>query len=287
MIKDVGKSIRTKLLNIATKEKQEYMKILGRYFHERLLYRISKSQYKINLLLKGSTLLYAHYLFSSRPTIDVDLLGDRISSDSEHMLNVFKEILVIECAEDGVVFDIETIAVKPIAIEKEYPGINLTVRAHLDTIDYPVSLDIGFGDIVTPKPTLLDYPTLIETTPDIEIYAYSLETLIAEKFQTMIERDVDNSRMKDFYDVYGLLVSEDIDHTILHEAIKNTFSNRGTKYTEGKNLFTDDFAKDEKRNQMWNSFIRKLRIKDDISFVEVMAIIKSNLQQYWNVEIVG
>ena len=163
MIKDHGQSIRSKLLNISKAEKQEYMTVLGRYFHERLLYRISISRYKSNLMLKGSSLLYAHYQFAARPT-----------------------------------FDIESIKAEPIAIEKKYPGTNLSFEAHLHTIVYQVSIDIGFGDVVTPHPILIDYPLLVKGVPSVDVYSYSLETLIAEKFQAMIERDVDNSRMKIF-----------------------------------------------------------------------------------------
>lgn len=287
MTKNIGKSIRTKLLNIAQKEKQEYMKILGRFFHERILYRISQSDYKEQFLLKGSSLLYAHYMFSARPTIDIDLLGNHISNDMNHIKNVFAIILDIKCEEDGVIYDVDSIKANSIAIEKKYPGINLTFDAHLDTIVYPVSIDIGFGDIVTPHPVSLDYPTLINSIPPVEILSYSLETLIAEKFQTMIERDVDNSRMKDFYDVYHLLISENIDHDLLRDAIKNTFANRGTKFIEGKNLFTAKFANDEFRNRLWKGFLRKLRLNDTITFSEVMQLIRLNLQPYWSKDIIG
>lgn len=282
MIKNCGKSIRAKLLNLATKEKQEYMKILGRYFHERLLYRISMSQYKPHLLLKGSSLLYAHYMFTARPTIDIDFLGHQISNDMAHIKAVFKEIMAIECPTDGVVFDAESIEAKIIAVEKKYPGINLSFNAHLDTIIYPVSIDIGFGDVVTPCPLSLNYPTLINSVPSVEILSYSLETLIAEKFHAMIDRDIDNSRMKDFYDVYHLFLSGDVNKDLLKIAIHNTFANRGTHYVDGKNLFEDSFANDPMRNQSWKGFLKKLRLKDDVEFSEVMAVICKNLKPYWN-----
>lgn len=282
MIKNYGKSIRAKLLNLAKSEKQEYMKILARYFHERLLYRVSQSEYKPHLLLKGSSLLYAHYMFTARPTIDIDLLGHQISNDMEYIKDVFREIMMIECTEDGVVFDKDSLVAKPIAVEKKYPGINLSFNAHLDTIVYPVSIDIGFGDVVTPCPVSLDYPILIESVPSVEILSYSLETLIAEKFHAMIDRDVDNSRMKDFYDVYHLFLSEDVNRELLEEAIRNTFMNRGTHYIEGKNLFDEGFAKDPARNQKWKGFLKRLRLKDKVEFYDVMDIIRKNLEPYWN-----
>ena len=284
MIKDYGQSIRTKLLNISKTEKQEYMKVLGRYFHERLLYRISVSQYKSNLMLKGSSLLYAHYQFAARPTIDIDLLGEHIDRDQRNLVTVFKEILSIPCEEDGVTFDVETIQAEPIAIEKKYPGTNLSFVAHLHTIVYQVSIDIGFGDVITPHPVLINYPLLVKGVPSVDVYSYSLETLIAEKFQAMIERDVDNSRMKDFYDLYHLFHTEDIDYEVLQEAIRNTFANRNTSYSENKHLFDEDFANDANRNMRWKAFLKKLRLKDETTFPEVMATLRENLQKYWNPE---
>ena len=111
--------------------------------------------------------------------------------------------------------------------------------------------------MVTPHPVLIDYPLLVKGVPSVDVYSYSLETLIAEKFQAMIERDVDNSRMKDFYDLYHLFHTEDIDKEVLKEAIRNTY---------------------------WKAFLKKLRLKDETTFPEVMATLKENLQQYWNPE---
>ena len=201
MTKNIGKSIRTRLLNLAKEEKQEYMKVLVRYLHERLLFRISASPYKSHFLLKGSSLLFALDGFKARPTIDIDLLGERISNDRENLKEVFQKVCAIECEDDGVTFDADSLELEPIAVEKKYPGTCVKVVAHLDTIIQQVSVDIGFGDVITPYPLSLDYPSLLPDVPSVELYAYSLETLIAEKFHTMIDRDESNSRMKDFFDV--------------------------------------------------------------------------------------
>ena len=186
MTKNIGKSIRTRLLNLAKKEKEDYMKLLVRYLHERLLFRISASPYKSHFLLKGSSLLYALDEFKARPTIDIDLLGEHISNDSENLKGVFQKVCAIECEDDGVTFDAASLELEPIAIEKKYPGTCVKVVAHLDTILQKVSVDIGFGDVVTPYPLSLDYPLLLPGVPAVELYAYSLETFIAEKFHAMV-----------------------------------------------------------------------------------------------------
>ena len=122
MTKNIGKSIKTRLLNLARDEKQEYMKVLVRYLHERLLYRISISTYKSHFLLKGSSLLFALDGFKARPTIDIDLLGEKISNDHKNLHNAFRNICSIACEEDGVVFDADSLTLEPIAVEKRYPG---------------------------------------------------------------------------------------------------------------------------------------------------------------------
>ena len=278
MIKNIGKSIRTRLLNLAKEEKQEYMKVLVRYLHERLLFRISASPYKSHFLLKGSSLLFALDGFKARPTIDIDLLGERISNDRENLKEVFQKVCAIECEDDGVTFDAASLELEPIAVEKKYPGTCVKVMAHLD---------IGFGDVVTPYPLSLDYPLLLPDVPAVELYAYSLETLIAEKFHAMVDRDESNSRMKDFFDVYQLFTNHEIDRELLAEAIVSTFKNRSTPYRENLALFTDKFAEDATRNIWWKAFLKKIRWKEQIGFSVVMRCIKENLQTYWNKEALG
>lgn len=178
MTKNIGKSVRTRLLNLAKEEKQDYVKVLVRYLHERLLFRISASPYKSHFLLKGSSLLFALDGFKSRPTIDIDLLGDRISNDQEKIKEAFLKVCKIECKDDGVTFDSASLELEPIAVDKKYPGTCVKLVAHLDTIVQQVSVDIGFDDVVTPYPLPLDYPLLLPNIPPVELYAYSLETLI-------------------------------------------------------------------------------------------------------------
>lgn len=284
MTTSYGRSIRDRLLNLAKSEGHDYMKVLVRYLHERLLYRISVSEYKSHFLLKGSSLLYAFDMFKARPTIDIDLLGEGINRDSEYLESVFSRIARVDCPVDGVIFDAESIESHSIAAEKKYPGTCITMTAHLDTIIQPVSIDVGFGDIVTPCPLSLDYPLLIDCVPQVELYAYSLETLIAEKFHAMVDRDEGNSRMKDFFDVFYLFKNHDIDRELLKEATTATFKNRGMVYRDNLKLFIPDFAKDLRRNIQWNAFLRKIRWKETITFEEVMELIRINLSDYWNNE---
>lgn len=284
-IKNYGKSVKTKLLNLMNSSGYKYMYLLARYFNERLLYRVSVSPYRENFLLKGGSLLYALNGLETRPTIDIDFMARRISRDREHLEKVFREILSIECEEDGVTFDVEGLRSEPITVEKEYPGTRFFVTAQMDTIVYPMSMDIGFGDVVTPGPVSVDFPLLLQDVPGINIKAYSMETVVAEKFHAMVERDVNNSRMKDFFDCYQILTTKELDDEMLYEAIKATFDNRELVYNANLQLFNDDFCTDEVRLKCWEVFLKKIQWKESLPFADVMAVITVRLKglydKYW------
>ena len=285
--RNIGMPIKTRLLQFSQESQMDYMKILVRYLHERLLYRVSISTYRDKLLLKGSSLLYAYERWDARPTLDIDLLGHRISNSEDNIRSIMTEICQLECPEDGVTFDADSIQLEPIALEKKYPGLCVTINAHLDTIKQAVSLDIGFGDIITPEAMPLDYPTILSDIPEANLMAYSLDTLIAEKFHAMVDRDEQNSRMKDFYDVYQLFSKKAVNTDLLEEAIVNTFRNRGTYYHEHLHLFDKEFATNPNRNMRWKAFLRKIRTSEHIEFEEVMAVLRENLQRYWNKELLA
>lgn len=284
-IKNHGRSVKTRLLNLMKSSGYKYMYLLSRYFNERLLYRVSVSSYRDNFMLKGGTLLYALNGLQTRPTIDIDFLAHRISRDRVHLEKVFREILSIECEEDGVSFDVDRLRSEPITIEKQYPGTRFFVNALMDTIVFPMSMDIGFGDVVTPSPVSVDFPLLLPDVPSINIQAYSLETVVAEKFHAMLVRDVSNSRMKDFFDCYQILTSKGIDNEMLYEAIRATFDNRELVYNANLQLFGEGFCADEVRLKRWKVFLKKIQWKNALLFADVMAEITGRLKcfydRYW------
>ena len=284
--KNYGKSVKTRLLNLMNETGYKYMYLLARYFNERLLYRVSVSQYKDNFLLKGGSLLYAMDGLNARPTIDVDFMAERISRDREFLTKVFQEILGIVCDEDGVTFDTENITMEPITVEKKYPGTRFFFTAHMDSIIHKMSVDIGFGDVVTPYPASIDFPLLLPNIPSVNLQAYSLETVIAEKFHTMLDRDEYNSRMKDFFDCYQLLTKRQLDDETLYDAIKATFDNLELEYNPKLKLFTAEFVNDANRQMQWKLFLRKIQWKEELSFNVVMQAITDRLkpmaEKYWD-----
>ena len=284
MTKNYGASNKAKLLNIAQQtEGQTYMQVLLRFIQERFLYRLSVSEYREHFFLKGGVLLYAHERFNARPTIDMDFMGDRIDRDKENIKKAFQTICAIQCKEDGITFDCgeNDVTVEDIALEREYNGVCVSLTAHLDTIVQSISMDVGFGDVIIPQPVDLDYPLLLENLPVVNVRAYSLEMVVAEKFQTMIDRAESNSRMKDFFDVYTILRSGKVDLEVLEEAVREVLVNRGTSYMDGHPLFGLEFVASEQRQMMWRAFLRKMKYPEALGFDEVMAVIVAVLKPMW------
>ena len=166
-----------------------------------------------------------------------------------------------------------------VAAKRTLDNALLLIRELIKTCD-KYSMDVGFGDIITPAPVDLSYPVLLDTLPEVDILAYSLETVVAEKYQAMIDHATENSRMKDFFDVYRILKAGNIDLNTLQEAITATFENRGTAISTEYSLFEDSFATDAKRNIMWNSYLKKIKFKEPLTFQEVWTYITQELKQY-------
>jgi len=227
------------------------------------------------LILKGGAFIYAMQGLKSRPTIDVDLLGTQISNDIEALCEAFRQICTIE-SEEGVEFNPRSIVGELITQHGKYKGVRLYIDAPFHTVRQRIQIDVGFGDIVIPLVQKLEYPILLDDMQVPAIQAYSKEAVIAEKFQAMIELSVANNGMKDFYDVYILLFSNEFDNDTLEEAIKATFANRKTSYTECHALFTSEFATNTQRKRSWTAFLNKINRDKELAFEEVMRLIVNN-----------
>jgi len=275
-----AQSIKARLLNMADGDNRKYQQLIVRYFHERLLFRLSQSKYRERFILKGGALLYAYEEFIPRPTLDIDFMGCRIDNDKAKILSVFREIASMSYPEDGIIFHTETLTAEDITVEKKYPGVRISQMANIGSYRQNLTFDIGFGDVIVPKPQVLEYPALFDAMEEPEILAYSLETVVAEKFQTMIDRGRFNSRMKDYFDLYRIFSVHQFDNTLLSDAIKATFENRGTAFVEGHDFFSEDFAQDTMLNQQWRNYIRKMKL-DLPSFSEIHDSITNWLKPYW------
>jgi predicted nucleotidyltransferase component of viral defense system len=270
-------SLQDKLRNIAKSAGKDFQLILTRYFQERLLFRLSQSEYNEHFCLKGGALLYALERETSRPTLDLDLLSLKIRIDKARFDEIFRKICNIISPQDGVQFDIEKISVVEIMEQRRYAGLQIKIPVSLGTMRQLIKIDIGFGDVVTPPPGKMTYPTLLDMAAP-EIQAYSPETVIAEKFEAMIDLAESNSRMKDFYDVYQLLSKKRYAPETLKSAIAQTFQNRQTILRPNHPLFTADFANDPSRRQLWASFLRRTKLDESLGLDTVLGLIREVLK---------
>lgn len=265
-------SVKDRLKKQAIEEKKTMQDKIVMYGLERTIYRLSISEYAERFTLKGGIFLYA--LFNgdyTRATTDIDLLAQCISNDIEEMKKVFKEIFSIKC-DDALRFDLNTLDVIYITEFKEYHGVKVSILGHLDKTKVPISIDIGFGDIVYPERMKMDFPVLLDM--DIpKVYAYSINSVVAEKFEAFVSLGLANSRYKDFYDIYVLSDRYNFDGTELMNAIKETFNHRGTSFDDIA-AFEDGFADDETRLMRWNSFVKKKKALVKLSFEETVQLLK-------------
>lgn len=216
---------------------------------------MSISPYSENFTLKGGIFLYA--LFNgdyARATVDIDLLAQRIGNDTEKMKQVFTDIFSRE-TEDPLRFDFDSLDVHAITEFKDYHGVNVSIMAYLDRTRIALSIDIGFGDVIYPERVKMEFPVVL-SDENPEIYAYSLASCVAEKFEAIVSLGYENSRLKDYYDLYVLASSYDFDRRELQEAFKETFGHRNTGFDDIV-AFEDGFAGDNVRRSRWNAFTKK------------------------------
>lgn len=269
-------SIKAKLTNIAKSSGRLYHDVLVMYGLERTIYRISVSNFADHFILKGGVLLYAIIGDGfTRNTTDIDLLAQSIDNDIDRMMHIFSEIFSRE-TEDQLRYDLASIKVQSITEFKDYHGINVSAFAYLDKTRIPISIDIGYGDVVFPGKREIIYPTLLDmTAPSID--AYPLATVLAEKFEIIVSLGYGNSRYKDYFDIYELIHRYDYSGNELKEAIERTFSHRKTGFDDIV-VFEDEFWVDSSRERKWNTFIKKKRAMTSVDFGVIGSSIKTFFQ---------
>ncbi len=276
-VKNKPASIIARLKNIAKENGIDYNSILILYMQERFLYRLSVSPYANNFLLKGGLLLFCIDKFNTRPTIDIDFLAYKIQNKRENLMNILSKVARVQC-DDGIIFRVTDITVETIMEHGLYRGIRAGITCNLGKVRNRLQIDIGFGDVVIPKPAEIEFPVLLETNEIPLVQAYTLESSIAEKFEAMIKLSFLNSRMKDFYDIYILSNRKTFEGRILQEAIIQTFERRRTKFEKNPLIFQDLFINSSEKQREWDNFKKRIRAENPETFSDVMLQIKVFLQ---------
>ncbi|MET0105076.1 MAG: nucleotidyl transferase AbiEii/AbiGii toxin family protein [Sedimenticola sp.] len=255
--KNIAASVRDRLLALAKERGEDFQLLLTQYGLERLLYRLSQSGYRDRFILKGAMLFVLWGDQPHRATRDVDFLAFGDNSEAA-VLEIFRELCGIPIEGDGLTLMANSVQVEVIRDEMEYGGIRVRLFGDLAGARVPIQADIGFGDAVTPEAKEIEYPTLLGSSEAPRLRAYPRETVVAEKYQTLVNLGMANSRMKDFYDLWVIARDFDFDGETLSEAIRNTFSRRQTPlpgYTPSG--LSAEFHEDTQKNNQWNAFLRK------------------------------
>lgn len=263
---------------IENKYDLNYYEILQRYMFERVLERISLSKYQDNFILKGGLLLSAMFGIDNRMTKDMDATITGIDVSKDKMLKVLNEILSINL-KDGIKFDV--VDITDIREDDEYGGNKYHIVGKLQSLKVNLEIDISTGDRVTPRELKYKYPLIFEDRTII-ISSYNIETILAEKIETVLRRGVFNSRMKDFYDIYYFLTKlrKEIDINILKEAVDNTFSKRDSfEYLNDYQQIIDSIIGNERLERLWNIYSNKYKYANSIDINEILNLLKDIIKE--------
>lgn len=271
-MKNVAASTRQRLLNLAKARGVAFNRVLVQYGIERVLYRLAQSKHSDKFVLKGAMLFVVWQGVQHRETRDLDLLGFGDNS-IETLTRAFEEICAKAVIDDGLTF--EGVTAQPITALQEYGGVSVKINARLEAARIVINVDVGFGDEVTPRPTLVDFPVLLDF-PAPRIRAYPVETVVAEKFHALVVLAERNTRMKDFFDLFYLSASFDFDGGRLLRAIERTFERRNTPLPASLPVaLSEAFALGNEG--MWSAFLRRAQQEKEIRFVTVIETLNSFL----------
>lgn len=269
-------SLKAKAKNVAQKYNLDSRYIIQYVMFESLIRRISISKYKANIIIKGGFLLSSIFGFNQRSTMDMDATLKGMNLNKENVLNIIKDIIAIDI-NDGVRYEI--FSIKDIRLEKKYPGFKIHLLAYLEDLRTHLMIDITTGDVITLKEIDYEYNTIFDNET-INIMSYNIETIIAEKFEAIISRNVINSRMKDYYDLYMFttLKWDNVNKNLLKIAINNTCNNRKTtNYLNDSSNYINLISKNGDLKKLWKEYQNKNVYAKNINFEDtILAISKIN-----------
>ena len=257
--RNLAASVAARLRDRSHELGEDHQYLLMRYGLERLMYRLSQSRYAQLFIVKGAMMFLVWTGSPYRPTKDLDLLAVE-SASMERLAEIMRELCAVKVVDDALVFLPNSIEAEAIREDVAYQGVRVKLEARLGRIRIPLQVDIGFGDALAPKPQTGEFPALLDF-PAPRLVMYARETSIAEKFEAMVRLDLENSRMKDFYDIWVLSREFEFEGAAVGAAIRATFKRRRTKLVAAPLALTDEFAANPMKVQQWQAFVRRGRLK--------------------------
>ena len=265
-------SIKGKIRSLAEKKNLKSQEVLQIYFFERFLERLSKSKYKNNFVIKGGFLISSIIGIENRTTMDMDTTIKGIRLKEEKIKEIVEEIININ-VDDGIKFEIKDISY--IREEDKYENFRISLLANVGKTKNPIKLDLTTGDAITPREIEYTYPCIF-SQEDIKIMTYPLETILAEKYETIIRRNITTTRMRDFYDLYTLykLKKDEIDYEILKKAIERTSDKRGSQEEiQDYEEIIEEIKEDSYLRSLWEVYLSENKYIGDLKFDKVVGVV--------------
>ena len=269
-------SLKAKIRNIAKKKNIPAQVILQNYMFERLLVRLSVSEYKDKFVLKGGMLVAAIVGLDNRATMDMDTTLKNLPLTPEAIRSALEQICSIPF-EDGVEF--ETGNISPIREDDLYGGYRVMLNARFDTLITPLSMDVSTGDVITPHAVQYSFSEIFDDEKTYELWAYNIETVLAEKVETILRRGVFNTRPRDFYDSYILASTQKFDKILFRDALKATAAHRGTKQQIADAVsIIHSIENSPELKTMWDKYRRQFAYAADIEYDQILSALKALLE---------
>jgi len=275
-VADIGASVLARLKNKAAETGRSNQLCIQLFCQEEFLRRLERAKYAENFVLKGGLFLYSLTNYDSRMTADVDFLLRQIPNTPEKLRAVLEEIISTDSGNDFITFEIKSVA--PIAVAKKYAGIGASLVACIKNTRTPFSIDFGVGDVIVPQQEKRKIPVQLPDFPAPTVNTYSLETTIAEKLDAILSLMEFSSRMKDYYDLWYMANHFTFDEAVLSEALKETFINRGRRFTIEQFRQIMTFDADDGMQKKWRAFTKKIGAKEN-DFKKVLETIRAFLEE--------
>ena len=262
--------IKGRIKSVAKQNNADARTLMRIYMMERFLERLAQSEYRDNFIIKGGILVTAMIGVAHRSTMDIDTSIKNLNLSAEDALRVVNQVKDIDL-DDGVSFEVKDVS--NIMDEMEYPGIRVTMNANVGRLITPLKIDISTGDVITPRAIEFNYDLLLEDR-SISLWSYNLETILAEKLQTVLARGILNTRMRDFYDIRMLLdtYEDKVNKAVLKDAFAATCKKRGTDHLQEQ---AEEIIKiieaDEQLQVLWRAYQKKYSYAAEIDYASVIS----------------
>jgi predicted nucleotidyltransferase component of viral defense system len=265
--------IKGRIKSVAKQNNADARTLMRIYMMERFLERLAQSEYRDNFIIKGGILVTAMIGVAHRSTMDIDTSMKNLNLSAEDALRVVNQVKDIDL-DDGVSFEVKDVS--NIMDEMEYPGIRVTMNANVGRLITPLKIDISTGDVITPRAIEFNYDLLLEDR-SISLWSYNLETILAEKLQTVLARGILNTRMRDFYDIRMLLdtYEDKVNKAVLKDAFAATCKKRGTDHLQEQ---AEEIIKiieaDEQLQVLWRAYQKKYSYAAEIDYASVIRDVR-------------